>query len=59
MRSKLPFAASEAGFLPAATLGAVGLGEGKFLCLYVPFRSDLLGGIDMYGIWRIVGYSDS
>ena len=32
-------------FLPAATLGAVGLGEGKFLCPsvcpYVPFRSDM------------------
>ena len=28
-------------FLPAATLGAVGLGEGKFLRPYVPFRSDM------------------
>ena len=48
-------------FLPAATLGAVGLGEGNTLRLYGPFRSDLcendrcvvLGGY--LDIWTLGG----
>ena len=47
-------------FLPAATLGAVGLGEGKFLCTYIhTCHLGHVGKLSIYGFGGIFGYSNS